>query len=79
MLDGRLLPYVAIHVTTELIFDYNNKPLKEYRKVTVEDLRNRYNVITNSFIMNITQWFKYYDTDEIVKPLYRSKLNVKKV
>lgn len=78
MLDGRLLPYIAIHVILEIIFDENNNPIKDYRKVTVIDLRNRLNIISNSFIMEITQWFKYYDTDEIVKSLYRSK-NVKKV
>jgi len=80
MLDSRLLPYVAIHVTTECIFDKYNNPLKDYRKVTVTDLRNRLKVTENSFIMNITNWFKYYDTNEIVKPLYRSKkINDKKV
>lgn len=73
MLDGRLLPYIAIHVILELIFDENNNPIKDYRKVTVIDLRNRLNIISNSFIMEITQWFKYYDTDEIVKSLYRGK------
>lgn len=75
MLDSRLLPYVAIHVTTECIFDGHNNPLKNYRMVTVTDLRNRLKVTNNRFVMNIKQWFKYYDTDEIVKPLYRGKKN----
>jgi hypothetical protein len=75
MLDNRLLPYIAIHVTTECIFDKFNNPLKNYRLITVTDMRNRLKVTENSFIMNIKQWFKYYDTDEIVKPLYRGKKN----
>lgn len=80
MLDNRLLPYVAIHVTTECIFDKYNNPLKDYRKVTVTDLRNRLMVTENSFIMNITNWYKYYDTNEIVKPINRRKqTNDKKV
>lgn len=79
MLDNRLIPYIAIHVTTEVIFDEYNNPLKDFRKVTVTDLRNRYKITENSFIMNITPWYSYYDTDEIVKSLYRSKTNVKKI
>jgi hypothetical protein len=73
MLDGRLLPYITVHVIMELIFDSNNKPLKDYRLVTVINMKNRKNITENSFIINITPWFKHYDTDEIVKPLYRSK------
>ncbi len=79
MLDGRLLPYIAIHVIVELIFDENNNPIKNYRKVNVIDFRNRMNITESSFIMEISQWFKYYDTDEIVKPLYRGKNGTKKV
>jgi hypothetical protein len=79
MLDNRLLPYIAIHVTTECIFDRNNEPLKNYRMITVTDLRNRLKVTENKFVMNISHWFKYYDTNEIVKPLYRGKKDVKKV
>jgi len=79
MLDSRLLRYIGIHVTTECIFDINNNPVKDYRKVTVSDLRNRLMITENSFIMNITPWYKYYDTDEIVKPLYRGKNGIKKV
>lgn len=77
MLDNRLLPYIAIHVTTECIFDRNNNPSKNYRMITVTDLRNRLKVTENRFVMNISHWFKYYDTDEIVKSLYRVKKDVK--
>jgi len=79
MLDGRLLPYISIHVIMELIFDINNNPIKEYRKVTLINMKNRRNITENSFLIDITKWFKYYDTDEIVKPLYRSKLNASKI
>ena len=79
MLDNRLLPYIAIHVTTECIFDKNNQPLKNYRKITITDLRNRMNITENSFIMNITPWYKFYDTDEIVKSIYGVKKNAKKI
>lgn len=79
MLDNRLLPYIAIHVIMECLFDQNNEPLKNHRLVTIIDLRNKYKITENTFVMNISQWFKYYDTNEIVKSLYRSKKDVKKV
>jgi len=73
MLDNRLLPYIGIHVITEMIFDIDNKPIKHLRKVTIIDRRNVYNPILSSFVFDISKWFSYYDTDEIVKPIYRIK------
>ena len=78
MVDFRLINYVAIWVIAEIIYDKNNEPLKDYRRFTVMDIRNKYNPFTNSFILNITPYYKFYDTDEILLPIMPEKKIVKK-
>jgi hypothetical protein len=77
MLDFRFVRYVSIFVFAQIIYDEQQEPIKDYRRFTIIDTRNPYRIKKDSFIINITPYYKFYDTDEILLPIM-SNSNVKR-
>lgn len=77
MVDFRLTRFVRIFVFARVIYDKYNEPLKDYRQFDIIDIRNRYNIKRNNIILDVRPYFKYYDTDEILRPIMKENKHVR--
>lgn len=68
MVDLRLMKYTDIQIVCDFIYDENGNSIEDYRYYTIYDTRDRKNIRISRFAMNITKYFKYYDTNEIILP-----------
>jgi len=72
MVDKRLEHHTDIRVCAEKIYHKNKKKetveLENYRKYMIIDLRNHRKPIWNTFVLDISKYFNFYDTDEIILP-----------
>jgi hypothetical protein len=83
--DLRLIQYTSIFVIAQrcykqVIDNYGNTKLEELEKIrnyTIIDSRMRKDNITR-INMNIEPFFKHYDTNQIIEPLFRTNKDVKK-
>ena len=68
----RLMKYTNILVYCQEVYTKNpdgvTESLKNWRNYSIIDLRKKRNNITE-FNMDISQYFKYYDTDYIIEPI----------
>jgi hypothetical protein len=62
MLDKRILRHTHLFITADKIGD------DDFRRYTVIDARDRIARPTE-FLLRITPWFDYFDTNEIIEPL----------
>lgn len=76
MLDFRLTNHTHIVVLCD--FEYRNYKkgdrilrlkVKNRRRYTIIDFRDPHNVKRKSFTLDISAYYPYYDTDEIIRPL----------
>lgn len=68
MVDLRLIKHTHIQVFCNNLFDENGQQLDAIKKYVVLDLRNPRNPVTNSFYLDISPIFSFYDTDEVINP-----------
>lgn len=75
-LDLRLIRYTSIFVIAERVYRADEKgimkELEDYRQYTIIDTRQRQENRT-TILLNISPYYKYYDTDEIIASIYESK------
>lgn len=69
MVDLRLINHTDIRVVAEKILKADGVTYyEEYRKYTIYDLRDIKKLNWKSFTLNITPYFEYYDTNEVILP-----------
>ena len=73
MIESRVTDHTYFFVLCEKIFDKNNKCVDDYRYYTIFDFRNRRKPYIDNFVMKIRPYYKYYDTDQIIEPIYAFK------
>jgi hypothetical protein len=66
MLDKRIIRHTHMFITADKCKD------DDYRVYTVIDARDR-DAIPSVFALRISNWFKFFDTDEIIMPLELKK------
>lgn len=74
--DLRLIRYTSIFVIAQRCYAKTNngdiKELENYRQYIIIDSRKRKENLTR-VNMDISKYFNYYDTDEIIESIYREK------
>jgi len=78
--DIRLINFTSIFVIAERVYRINENDEKveveNLRQYTIIDTRQREENVTK-LVLDITPFFKYYDTDEIIESIYETKKTVK--
>lgn len=69
MVDLRLIQYMDVQVMCEKVYNGNGEVVKGYAKYKVFDLRDFKNLTTDSFVLDITKYYRFYDTREVILPL----------
>lgn len=77
MLDKRLVEHTHIIILCDFhyqeVVDENDVihkiPMDNWRHYTILDFRNPRDIKRTAFSMDITKFYPYYDTDEIIQPL----------
>ena len=77
MVDKRVFQHTLLQVLCEKLFNSQNKEIDGYRYYTIFDFRNPRRPRTKSYTWDIRPYYKYYDTDQIIAPIY--SFNEKKV
>lgn len=72
MIDKRVIDHTPLIVLCEKIYDSENKLVSDYRYYTIFDLRNIRKPFINRYLMDITKFYKEYDTDQIITPLFKN-------
>jgi hypothetical protein len=73
--DLRLIRYTSIFVIAQRCFEEINNKLKEidnYRQYIIVDTRQREENVKR-MNMEISQYYPYYDTDEIIESIYENR------
>ena len=81
MVDLRLRRHTDFIVECDFVFheDDSIHPIENLRKYDIWDFRNPRSVrLVRSFIMDITKYFDYYDTNEVILPPILNMRNLKK-
>lgn len=73
MIDKRVIDHTPLIVLCEKIYDSENKLVNDYRYYTIFDLRNIRKPFINRYLMDITKFYKEYDTDQIITPLFKNE------
>ncbi|MFX0132511.1 MAG: hypothetical protein ACFFDN_02575 [Candidatus Hodarchaeota archaeon] len=69
MVDLRIINHTDIRIVAEKILKPDGENYYEkFRKYTIYDLRDLRNLNWHSFSLNITPYFDYYDTNEVILP-----------
>jgi hypothetical protein len=68
MVDLRLINHTDIRVFAEKIPKGKGEYYKHHRKYTIYDLRDRRNFRWRQFYMNISKYYDFYDTNEVILP-----------
>lgn len=68
MIDLRLANHTDIRILAEKIYTGDGKDLTDYRKYTIYDLRDLRNFNFTTFFLDISQYYNYYDTNEVILP-----------
>jgi len=72
MLDKRLVAHTHIVVICEMSYNRLNEVIPNYRYYTIVDMRNRNKTSIHRFHLNISKYYSFYDTDEIIQPFMDS-------
>lgn len=78
MIEGRVVNHTNITALCEKMYNKQNQLIQDYRMYTLFDFRNRHKPTIKSFIMDIRPYYKYYDTNQIITPLYDTKTKLEK-
>lgn len=70
MIESRVVDHTYFIILCEKVYDKFNKLLENYRYYTIFDFRNRLNPKIKHFVMDIRPFFKFYDTNQIITPIY---------
>ena len=68
MVDFRLINYMDFQVLCSKVYDKEGEEVQEYRKYSIFDLRDCRNVKIEKFILDITKYYPFYDTNEVILP-----------
>jgi hypothetical protein len=68
MCERRLIEHTQIKVVCEKIFDNYGNEIDDIRKITTIDIRNPNDIKVNSFLLDISKYYPYFDTDTIIVP-----------
>lgn len=69
MIDKRLNQYTDIHILCEKIYDHDGNTIEGRRKYTIIDTRDWYKPHITRFVLDITKYYEFYDTNEVILPL----------
>ena len=69
MVDFRLINYMDMQILCEKVYKNDGDIAEGYAKYTIFDLRDIRNIKIDKFILNISKYYKFYDTNEVVLPL----------
>lgn len=68
MVDKRLIQHTHIQIVAEKIYYSDGREIPDYRRYTILDFRNPKNLKPINFVVDISNYYDLYDTDEIIKP-----------
>jgi len=68
MVDLRLINHTHIQVICEKLYMSDGSDLEDYRRYTIFDLRDKRRIKPKSFILDISDYYGLYDTNEIILP-----------
>lgn len=68
LVDWRLIAHTQIKVICEKIFDDFGNEIDDIRQITIIDIRNPKNITTNTFLLDISKYYTYFDTDTLILP-----------
>lgn len=68
MIDLRLVNYMDVQIICEKVKDSKGQEVKGYAKYRVFDLRDIRNININRFVLDISKYYKFYDTNEVILP-----------
>jgi len=69
MIDLRVRQHTHIIINCNFIYDNDGDIVEDWRNYTVIDFRQPMHPKTMRFDLNIAQYFKVYDTNEIIRPI----------
>jgi hypothetical protein len=71
MIDKRVLNHLDISVYCEKVKDQQGNEVEGLRKYTIWDFRDTHNIPRpKKILLDITKYYKYYDTNEVIMPVY---------
>lgn len=73
MLDKRFLQHTNITVLCEKLHNASGETIDDYRMFSIFDLRSR-KLNMKTFIMDISPYYSYYDTNQIITPIEIKKI-----
>lgn len=68
MIDLRLVNYMDVQIICEKVKNSQGQEVKGYAKYRVFDLRDIRNININRFVLDISKYYKFYDTNEVILP-----------
>lgn len=68
MVDFRLINYMDFQIFCEKVFDRNGEIIDGFSRYNVFDLRDARNVNITKFVLNISKYYRFYDTNEVILP-----------
>jgi len=68
LVDFRLINYMDFQVFCEKIYNKNGLEIDDKRKYRIFDLRNIRKINISSFILDISKYYRFYDTYEVILP-----------
>jgi len=68
MVDKRLEKYTDIRIVADKIYKEDGEAIENLRKYTIFDLRDRRNFKMVKFVLDITKYYDYYNTNQVILP-----------
>jgi hypothetical protein len=68
MLDLRLMNHTHFQIYCDFVYSRGGEPMDNYRVYTIFDMRDLSRVRTHKYILDISRYYDYYDTNEIIVP-----------
>jgi len=68
MVDLRLIRHTSIQIFCENVYNDDNDLIPNVKKYSMLDLRDKRNLSFTNFYLDISPYYKYYDTNEIILP-----------
>lgn len=68
MIDKRVFHHTHIQILCYSIYDDYGTIIDDWKLYVILDCRDATNIKTERYVMNISPYYDYYDTDEIITP-----------
>ena len=68
MCDKRLMEHCDIQILCDMAHNTKGEELEDWRHYTVFDIRNIRNIKVKRFALDISKYYDYYDTKEVIMP-----------